>query len=39
MFCNRVMQSIDGSVEIDSSPGYGTAVSLYFRPVAGMVSG
>ena len=34
MFCNRVMQSIDGSIEIESSPGYGTSVSLYFRPVA-----
>ncbi|HXE46725.1 MAG TPA: hybrid sensor histidine kinase/response regulator [Ramlibacter sp.] len=39
MFCNRVMQSIDGSIEIDSSPGYGTAVSLYFRPAVGVVSG
>src|SRR6185369_13259561 len=34
MFCNRVMQSIGGSIEIHSEPGYGTSVSLYFRPVA-----
>ena len=39
MFCHRVMQSIGGSIDIRSSPREGTAVSLYFRPVAGVVSG
>lgn len=39
MFCNRVMQSIGGSIEIRSSPGQGTAVSLYFRPATEVVSG
>jgi two-component system, response regulator PhcR len=32
MFCQRVMQSIGGSIEIQSAPGKGTAISLYFRP-------
>lgn len=34
MFCQRVMQSIGGSIEIDSIPGVGTTVQLYFRPQA-----
>jgi two-component system response regulator PhcR len=34
MFCQRVMQSIGGSVEIRSSPGEGSVFSLYFRPQA-----
>ncbi|RZJ24665.1 MAG: hybrid sensor histidine kinase/response regulator [Haliea sp.] len=33
MFCQRVMQSIGGLIEIASTPGQGTVVSLYFRPV------
>jgi two-component system, response regulator PhcR len=32
MFCQRVMQSLGGSVEIQSTPGEGAAFSLYFRP-------
>ena len=32
MFCQRVMQSIGGSIEIDSTPGAGTTISLYFKP-------
>ena len=32
MFCQRVMQSMGGAIEIDSAPGEGTAVTLYFRP-------
>lgn len=36
MFCNRVMQSIGGSIDIQSTLGQGTAVSLYFAP-AGLV--
>lgn len=32
MFCQRVMQSIGGSIEIDSDLGAGTAVHLYFKP-------
>jgi two-component system response regulator PhcR len=34
MFCNRVMQSIGGAIEIRSAPGEGTAVSLYFASAA-----
>lgn len=34
MFCNRVMQSIGGSIEIHSSVGRGTAVCLYFASPA-----
>jgi two-component system response regulator PhcR len=34
MFCQRVMQSIGGSIDIDSAPGAGTAVHLYFKPQA-----
>jgi two-component system response regulator PhcR len=32
MFCQRVMQSISGGIEIDSSPGAGTTVTLRFKP-------
>jgi two-component system response regulator PhcR len=32
MFCQRVMQSIGGSIEIESVPGSGTSVTLRFRP-------
>lgn len=32
MFCQRVMQSIGGSIEIDSAPGAGTTVHLWFKP-------
>jgi two-component system response regulator PhcR len=31
MFCQRVMQSIDGTIEIDSTVGVGTTVWLYFK--------
>ncbi|MES2783885.1 MAG: hybrid sensor histidine kinase/response regulator [Pseudomonadota bacterium] len=31
MFCRRVMESINGSVEIESDLGKGAVVSLYFR--------
>lgn len=31
VFCRRVVQSIGGSIEIDSEPGRGTAVTLYFN--------
>ncbi|MBC7438265.1 MAG: hybrid sensor histidine kinase/response regulator [Bdellovibrionales bacterium] len=34
MFCRRVMQSIGGSIEIQSEPGEGAAVALYFQPVS-----
>jgi signal transduction histidine kinase len=34
MFCQRVMQSIGGAIEIESEPGEGAAVTLYFRPSA-----
>ena len=30
MFCLRVMQSINGAIEIESEPGAGAAVWLYF---------
>lgn len=32
MFCHRVMRSVGGSIEIRSSAGQGTCVSLYFAP-------
>jgi two-component system response regulator PhcR len=32
MFCQRVMQSIGGSIDIESVPGSGTSVTLRFRP-------
>jgi signal transduction histidine kinase len=31
MFCQRVMQAISGSIEVASTLGEGTAVTLYFR--------
>jgi two-component system response regulator PhcR len=34
MFCHRVMQAINGSIEVQSVPGQGTAVTLYFQPLA-----
>ncbi len=33
MFCRRVMQSIGGSIEIQSELGQGATVTLYFQPV------
>jgi len=35
MFCQRVMQSIAGSIDIRSTPGRGTVVTLYFKAPAG----
>ena len=32
MFCQRVMQSIGGSIEIESELGRGAAMTLYFHP-------
>jgi two-component system response regulator PhcR len=32
MFCQRVMQSIGGSIDIESAPGEGATVRLYFKP-------
>ncbi len=32
MFCRRVLQSLGGSIELNSEPGHGAAVSLYFKP-------
>jgi two-component system response regulator PhcR len=32
MFCQRVMQSMGGGIEISSSPGAGTTVALRFKP-------
>ena len=32
MFCQRVMQSIGGSIEIESRDGHGTTVALAFKP-------
>jgi two-component system, response regulator PhcR len=32
MFCQRVMQSIGGAIEVDSAPGAGATIWLYFRP-------
>lgn len=33
MFCRRVMQSIGGSIDIQSQPGEGAVVTLYFQAV------
>lgn len=33
VFCRRVVQSIGGSIAIDSEPGRGTAVTLHFQSV------
>jgi two-component system response regulator PhcR len=35
MFCQRVMQSIGGAIELRSTLGHGTTISLYFRPASG----
>jgi hypothetical protein len=32
MFCQRVMQSISGSIAIESEVDQGTAMTLYFQP-------
>lgn len=32
MFCQRVMQAINGSIRIESRPGEGAAVTLFFQP-------
>lgn len=34
MFCQRVMQAISGSIEIQSELGHGTTVTLFFQPSA-----
>ena len=34
MFCQRVMQAINGAIEVHSTVGEGTMVTLYFQPVA-----
>jgi two-component system response regulator PhcR len=34
MFCQRVVQSMGGSIEISSTVGQGTAVSVYFKALA-----
>jgi two-component system response regulator PhcR len=39
MFCHRVMQALNGSIDIQSVPGQGTAVTLYFQPLAPGASG
>ena len=31
MFCQRVMQAISGAIEVQSVPGEGASVTLYFR--------
>lgn len=33
MFCQRVMQAISGSIEVHSTVGEGTMVTLYFQPL------
>jgi two-component system response regulator PhcR len=38
MFCNRVMQSIGGAIEIRSELGQGASVSLYFKSVGQAIS-
>ncbi|MBE7368238.1 hybrid sensor histidine kinase/response regulator [Ramlibacter pallidus] len=32
MFCQRVMQAINGSIQVESTLGEGTVVTLYFQP-------
>ena len=34
MFCQRVMQAINGAIEVHSAVGEGTMVTLYFQPLA-----
>ena len=33
MFCQRVMQSIGGAIEIESELGHGATMTLYFQPI------
>lgn len=33
MFCQRVMQSIGGAIQIESELGHGATVTLYFQPI------
>lgn len=33
MFCHRVMQAINGAIEVESQLGQGTAATLYFHPL------
>lgn len=33
MFCQRVMQAINGSIQVQSTLGEGTVVTLYFQPL------
>ena len=33
MFCQRVMQAISGAIEVHSTLGEGTLVTLYFQPL------
>jgi two-component system response regulator PhcR len=35
MFCQRVMQAISGSIEVQSEPGQGTTVTLFFQRLQG----
>ena len=32
LFCRRVIQSLGGAIDIESTPGQGTTVSLHFQP-------
>jgi two-component system response regulator PhcR len=34
MFCHRVMQAISGAIDVRSEVGQGTAVTLFFQPLA-----
>ncbi|HUR89482.1 MAG TPA: HAMP domain-containing sensor histidine kinase, partial [Ramlibacter sp.] len=38
MFCQRVMQSVGGTIGVESAPGEGTTVTLYFRAPANAMS-
>ncbi len=33
MFCQRVMQALSGAIEVHSTPGEGTVVTLFFQPL------
>ncbi len=39
MFCQRVMQSIGGAIEIESESGWGAAMTLYFQPLSNAIHG
>jgi two-component system response regulator PhcR len=39
MFCQRVMQSIGGEIEIESEFGRGAAMTLYFQPLTNAIHG